>query len=960
MYLNKKIKKSSLKVLASIACFTAGSQALWGSNYYVTSTTETGTPTTDCPSTGDYSNCTISGNSCCTFLDAIQNVNSSGGNVFIPAGGVTYTNSTTEPYELVTGTAFITTSGGTGEVIDFAGYATVDFGVSLQIDSTVFLDNVVFQNTGDTGIFLAGGTLVINGTSINSGADTFTNVNMGVISASVLQFSTSSYSEYTEPFPCPIVLGAGQENSTLAIVNYASTVTLSGAISMSDTGTLLTIFPIYGTLNFTGDITVENVNINNYSSSTIFAATNNISDLTLYGGPLTVSGTTTTSRLDVIGSTTLTISGTMDVTGVLYGSDGQTLTLAGSGTKSIGTVNVDSQQTFTITGGISTGQNLTKTGSGILILNGASSTYTGTTNVDDGALVVNQAITTSSAFNVGGVGSGAILLGTGSVSSTTVASGSVIKGGTEFGTLSVTGTLDLQEGSYLATAIAPGNVSLVAATGEVTIGSDVTLLLATQPGTYSNNTATILTGSSITGEFSSVDVNGNAANFLAPRLTYYSTYVTLGLEARSVANLAVGGNAIQVADGLDGAIAYNRANVSVTISPASSSLELGAVLPNGVTLVFSPTPQLFDVLKSLISFTTEEEMTYALNQLHPAQLKGMAISQENNAVRVREALSQRMLNDLDADNCEPSNSYHKKDTSCCEKEKRMITTWVGGLGDTLKQDNKNGSNGPLTGYRTNTGGAVAGIDFLFADFFYGGALGGYTNSNLNFEDGKGEGSISSGYAGVYFSILGPQLWGSGFLGDLFFANASVIGSWSEYRADRHIEYTGVNLTAKNHHGGNQLLAHFDTGLNFNWWGLTVRPFDSFDYMTQIERKYHEHNAGQWDLTVQKKNMMMLRNELGLQFAKCYCTDSSKWIVSPKFSWVREVRVKGDSMNVKFTEGGTQFTIHGYFPDRNLFVPGLALTGFMLEDALVFDLYYNGEFTGGYSSNSFGGQIGYSF
>jgi hypothetical protein len=97
----------------------------------------------------------------------------------------------------------------------------------------------------------------------------------------------------------------------------------------------------------------------------------------------------------------------------------------------------------------------------------------------------------------------------------------------------------------------------------------------------------------------------------------------------------------------------------------------------------------------LIPLKTEEEMTYALNQMHPAQLKGMAITQENNAVRVRESLSQRMLNDLDADNCALSNSYYKKDNACCEKEKKVIMTWASGLGDTLKQDNKNEGYGPL-------------------------------------------------------------------------------------------------------------------------------------------------------------------------------------------------------------------------------------------------------------------------
>ncbi|MBO0170523.1 autotransporter domain-containing protein, partial [Vibrio parahaemolyticus] len=79
-------------------------------------------------------------------------------------------------------------------------------------------------------------------------------------------------------------------------------------------------------------------------------------------------------------------------------------------------------------------------------------------------------------------------------------------------------------------------------------------------------------------------------------------------------------------------------------------------------------------------------------------------------------------------------------------------------GDTLKQDNDTNQYGPLAGYRANTGGVVTGVDALFAEFFYTGVLGGYTHSHLHYEDGKGTGDIASGYAGSYFSILGPQIF----------------------------------------------------------------------------------------------------------------------------------------------------------------------------------------------------------
>jgi len=214
----------------------------------------------------------------------------------------------------------------------------------------------------------------------------------------------------------------------------------------------------------------------------------------------------------------------------------------------------------------------------------------------------------------------------------------------------------------------------------------------------------------------------------------------------------------------------------------------------------------------------------------------------------------------------------------------------------------------------------------------------------------GKEDTSTGYGGVYFSALG----------DLFYVNSSVIGGWSGFTGHRQIIYSGVNETAKNSHGGAQILAHIDTGLNFGWEGFTVRPFDNFDYISQTENGFTETNAGAFNLKVNSSNAILLRNELGLQFAGCMCVGSSKWTISPRVSWVREVRVKGSEYTAKFVDTDTEFTVTGYFPDRSLVSPGLMITGMMWEDLLSLDLYYNGEYGQKYSDSNFGWQIRFGF
>jgi len=229
-------------------------------------------------------------------------------------------------------------------------------------------------------------------------------------------------------------------------------------------------------------------------------------------------------------------------------------------------------------------------------------------------------------------------------------------------------------------------------------------------------------------------------------------------------------------------------------------------------------------------------------------------------------------------------------------------------------------------------------------------LGGYTNSDIKWVNSQGNGDIDTAYAGLYFSAIG----------EIFYGNASVIGGWSHYDVNRSIIYPGVDVTATNTHGGSQILSHLDTGINLGYGGFTVRPFDSFDYISQTEQGFTETGARSYNLHVKKTNAIMIRNELGMQFAGCLCFGSTKWTISPKISWVREVRVKGANYISNFLNTENSFETTGYFPDRSLVSPGILVTGVMLKDRLNLELYYDGEFGQKYTDHNYGGQIRFGF
>ena len=359
----------------------------------------------------------------------------------------------------------------------------------------------------------------------------------------------------------------------------------------------------------------------------------------------------------------------------------------------------------------------------------------------------------------------------------------------------------------------------------------------------------------------------------------------------------------------------------------------------------------YEIFLELLYLPNINALNDALNQMQPALYKGMVVVQENNAVKIQNTLSYRFEQELNEVFCHRFKKESQEQAAdSCKKDEKNFHVWAAGFGDSLHQKSTYFAGSTQTGYNSNTGGITIGVDQCFAQYFYVGALGGYTASSVNWTSDQGHADVETGYAGLYLSGIS----------DMFYGNVSLIGGWSSYDGHRNIEYGTVDETAKTRHGGSQILTHADTGINLGWKGFTIRPFDAFDYIAQTENGFTEHGAGVYNLKVKKSNPIMVRNELGLEFAGCVCFGNSKLTISPKISWVREVRTKGKSYKAKIVDTDTYASYTGYFPDRSLASPGVLISGLMWKDRLALDLYYNGEFADKYADHNYGGEIRFGF
>ncbi len=527
-------------------------------------------------------------------------------------------------------------SGGT---LQIAASFTSNRAVTLTSNGNV--DTQAF-NLGLGGTLSGGGSLtkVGSGTLALSGANSFsggTIINVGTVSiAADTALGGSSGG---------ITFGGGTLQTTSA-VNSARAVTMTGA----------------GTIDTQGN------------TDTFSGAFTGAGALTKVGaGTLILTGTNTYS------------GGTNVSAGILQGN---TTSLQGNIANS-GAVVFNQSSGGTYSGILTGAGSLAFQGGGTYTLSGSSPSFTGPTSLTSGQLIVTGSLAGSTLA----LSAGTVLFGTGTVGTVNSTGGAVAAGIGSPGTLTISGTLNLDSNSTTAIPITPTATGLIVVNNQANLAG--TLQLQPSSGFYGfSGSFLVLTAAPVSGMFDFVESTNSNFNLSESysatqvRVNYTITRPFLDFPFDNFNERSVGNN-------------LDDLNAAGTLDP-----ELTAIVDSFVGQSFSA-------------------INNALDQMHPAQYSAFS--------ELQAQVGGQLIS-----------IFHRKPyLPCCSRGNWRL--WAEPFGNWLKEKNK----GEESGFQSTTYGVAAGADAEILDSWVIGFGGAWDTTNLKWKNERGYASTEGYYGSVY-------------------------------------------------------------------------------------------------------------------------------------------------------------------------------------------------------------------
>lgn len=272
--------------------------------------------------------------------------------------------------------------------------------------------------------------------------------------------------------------------------------------------------------------------------------------------------------------------------------------------------------------------------------------------------------------------------------------------------------------------------------------------------------------------------------------------------------------------------------------------------------------------------------------------------------------------------------------------------WAQGFGNVAKQSNHKGDRG----YKADTGGFMAGVDYRLNQNVFVGAGAGVSSNDIKWKENGGKARIRG-----YFGTVYGTFYSGG-----FYVDGSLVGGQNRYKTRRHIGIgAAIDRTATSRHDGYEFTPHLGAGYEIDLQQAIVEPFVGVDYTFMHQDGYKETGANSLNLTVKGESSQMLRGELGFNVFKTLAFQGGNWTPKAKLSYILKEPTKKDKTKGAFQGQSTFFAVESYKWTRNQVSPGLGVT-FRFNSGMFVDARYDAEIDSSSSSHEVGLKVGMAF
>jgi outer membrane autotransporter protein len=279
------------------------------------------------------------------------------------------------------------------------------------------------------------------------------------------------------------------------------------------------------------------------------------------------------------------------------------------------------------------------------------------------------------------------------------------------------------------------------------------------------------------------------------------------------------------------------------------------------------------------------------------------------------------------------------------EEEALYTVWLDGLGQFGDQDSFNG----FTGLHYSMGGGSAGIDRAFGTQFLAGLNAGYSYTDIDFDENRGDTQIEAIHGSLYGSWITERAYVEGVLS---YARQS-------YDSHRNVVVADIERTARSDHDANVFGAQLGGGYGFDLSGFGLRPFASLSYVLLDEEGFSETGADSVNLAVDDRTTHSLVSELGVRLARAFRPEIGTFVPYLSAAWKHDYDIDDRKIRSGFDGApGTAFSVEGQDIDRNGALVGAGLIFF--REHWTASVEYLGEFRGDYMANGVFARVGIPF